>query len=150
MRKSAFTLLELMIVIIIVGILATLAIPQFTKAAEKARLTEAFGMVGTIKKAIFMYRAEYNCSPLSGATIFGTDINTLGLHIEVPGDSYFHYFISTGGGLNVPASVDNLRIGGRNPAGISSGDPASLSVNINEEGVQFYKLRGSTKQYPWP
>jgi prepilin-type N-terminal cleavage/methylation domain-containing protein len=36
-RKSGFTLVEILIVVIILGILAAIVIPQFTNASEDAR-----------------------------------------------------------------------------------------------------------------
>ena len=40
LKEKGFTLVELMIVIVIVGILAAVAIPKFTNAADKARASE--------------------------------------------------------------------------------------------------------------
>ncbi|MFH0839147.1 MAG: prepilin-type N-terminal cleavage/methylation domain-containing protein, partial [Candidatus Omnitrophota bacterium] len=49
--KRGFTLLEVLMVVIIIGVLATLAIPQYTKTVEKARAAEAYSNLGTIRKA---------------------------------------------------------------------------------------------------
>jgi len=50
-NKSGFTLLEIIIVIIIVGVLASLALPRFFNTVEYARSTEALNVIGTIKRA---------------------------------------------------------------------------------------------------
>ncbi|MFC1675289.1 type IV pilin protein [Candidatus Omnitrophota bacterium] len=47
--KKGFTLLELIIVMIIVGVLAFLAIGQYGNIAEKARGAEAKGLLGDLK-----------------------------------------------------------------------------------------------------
>ena len=51
-NKSGFTLLEIIIVIIIVGILASLAMPKFFKTVEYSRATEALGSLGAIRRAM--------------------------------------------------------------------------------------------------
>jgi prepilin-type N-terminal cleavage/methylation domain-containing protein len=47
-RERGFTLVELMVVIIIVGILAAIAVPLYTDYTEKARVTEATSIMGAI------------------------------------------------------------------------------------------------------
>jgi len=57
--KRSFTLIELIVVIIIVGILATLAFVQYTKVIEKGRTAEARSILGTIRTAEAAYKLEY-------------------------------------------------------------------------------------------
>ncbi len=57
-ETSGFTLLELLIVVIIVGILAAVAIPQFGKATRKARAAEATATVGAYLSAEMAYYQE--------------------------------------------------------------------------------------------
>lgn len=50
-NKSGFTLLEIIIVIIIVGVLASLALPRLFNTIEFSRSTEALNVMGGLKRA---------------------------------------------------------------------------------------------------
>ena len=53
-----FTLLEIIIVVIIIGVLAGIALPSYTTFLEKSRAAEAVGGIGAIKAAAEAYRVR--------------------------------------------------------------------------------------------
>lgn len=57
-NEAGFTLVELMIVIVIVGILAAVAVPIYQGNITKAKMTECDSALGTIRTAERVYYAE--------------------------------------------------------------------------------------------
>jgi prepilin-type N-terminal cleavage/methylation domain-containing protein len=75
--KKGFTLVELLIVIIIIGILVTMAMPQYQKMVNRARWAEAMQLAGSVKTAETLYYAENNAFTAADANL--TVLNTLDL-----------------------------------------------------------------------
>ncbi len=51
-RKGGFTLVEILIVVIILGILAAIVIPQFTSASESAKASSLVSQMQTIRSQL--------------------------------------------------------------------------------------------------
>ena len=68
-EEDGFTLVELIVVVMMIGILSSIAIPQFMTAADKAKQKEATGIVAALVKAATAYSTEYGSLPPSLAEI---------------------------------------------------------------------------------
>ena len=74
--KKGFTLVELMVVILIVGILAAVAIPLMQGRIDKAKWSEANATAGTIRTAVRAYAAE--TSVTTAQSLAGTALSAAG------------------------------------------------------------------------
>ena len=59
-RKAGFTLVEILIVVVILGILAAIVIPQFTNASESARTSSLYTQLQTIRSQLQLYQVQHN------------------------------------------------------------------------------------------
>jgi prepilin-type N-terminal cleavage/methylation domain-containing protein len=66
--NKGFTLIELMIVVVIIGILAALAIPRFMRSTTKAKQSEAKQLLKQIYTMQRAYRQENDTYTLNGVT----------------------------------------------------------------------------------
>jgi prepilin-type N-terminal cleavage/methylation domain-containing protein len=58
--SKGFTLVEILIVVVILGILATIVLPQFTGATEDSELNTALAQLRTLRGQIALYDATYS------------------------------------------------------------------------------------------
>jgi prepilin-type N-terminal cleavage/methylation domain-containing protein len=79
--QSGFTLIELVIVIVILGILAAVAIPKYEDMREQARVATLKGELGSIRSAIAI---QYSRNALNGGAAFPTLDGTIFADGRVP------------------------------------------------------------------
>ena len=82
-KRSGFTLLEIIIVIIIVGVLASLALPRFFKTVNYAMSTEALNVMGTAKRG--MDRCALAQGASTGAADYSVCDNWVSIGLDDPG-----------------------------------------------------------------
>lgn len=62
-RSNAFTLIELLIVVAIIGILAAIAVPNFLNAQIRAKVSRAYADLRTLSTALESYNVDNNAYP---------------------------------------------------------------------------------------
>jgi len=79
-KAIGFTLVELLVVVLIIGILAAVAVPQYEKAVEKGRSAQAITLIKALAQAEEVYFMEHGT--------YTTQFNELDLGIDINASAY--------------------------------------------------------------
>lgn len=119
--EKGVTLLEVMVVVVIVGILAAVAIPAYNDYVTRARRSDAFTALETVRAAQEMYRAEKG--------LYQTALGSLpGCSTNMAGNNYT---------IALPAVTANTFIVDATPTlqGRQAGD---FILTVNQDGAKTY------------
>lgn len=108
-NRKGFTLIELMIVVVIIGILAALAIPRFMQATTKSKQSEAKGILKQIYTMERTYRQEngsYGDDGVSIAAGAGGTFPQIG--VEVQTTARYTYTIAAAANTFTATATGNL------------------------------------------
>jgi prepilin-type N-terminal cleavage/methylation domain-containing protein len=123
--QKGFSLIELMIVVVIIGILAAIAIPRFSNISDRARQSEAEPTLRSIANMQEMFRTDEG--------IYATDLDEIvaadyGLSEELvrDGSRYFDYSTTANNADNTFCAVASPKT-----------DAPVQPRSINQTGVMF-------------
>jgi prepilin-type N-terminal cleavage/methylation domain-containing protein len=129
-RAKGFTLIELVVVVLIIGILAAVAIAQYNRAVEKGRMAEAFNEFTALKGAQTRYLLKYNTYTNSTSDLDITAPTTKyfgAVTITATAAAYTAALTRTG---NLQATYSNYTVSYQGPQGTMSCSCAACANDL--------------------
>jgi len=107
-KEKGFTMIELMIVVVIIGILAALAIPKFMLSTNRAKQSEAKQLLKQIYAMQHAYRQEYNSYPSYSTTSPGSASAWADIGVEFQSNARYSYVCAGGASSFTVTATANL------------------------------------------
>ena len=125
---TGFALIELIIVVIIIGILAAIALPRYNKTVENSKIAEATSMLGAIREAQMRYLMEND--------VYAASFAQLDLEEETAAKRYFDFNVGDALSAGPYNEVDDVIAEAvRNGLGVARGFNSNYWATITERGV---------------
>jgi general secretion pathway protein G len=123
-RRAAFTLVEMLLVLVILAVLAAIVIPKMAGRSQQAKVTAAVTQIGSFKGALNMFEVDNGFYPNSLDALVNEPSNAQnwkGPYLEqgIPADPWGNPYIYSYPGKNNPNSFDLQSYG---PDGRAGGD----------------------------
>ena len=128
-RRSGFTLIEILIVVVIMAVLAATIIPQFTDSTDDARESTAVFNLNTLRAQIQLYKAEHGGVP-SSLTPLTQKTNKAGTTSSGDGALVYGPYM-----MSVPENTVNSAVAVKT---ISTDAAASSDVTADDAGGWIY------------
>jgi general secretion pathway protein G len=84
--KSGFTLVEILIVVVILGILAAIVIPQFTDASTEAKTSSLCSDLQTVRSQLELYKIQHN-DAIPAPEAGGASWNRMTMYTDIDGNT---------------------------------------------------------------
>jgi type IV pilus assembly protein PilA len=138
--RKGFTLIELMVVIIIVGVLAAIVVPLLLSRIEKAKYSEGKAIASQIATAVRAYAAEATGTPLAAPDIE----DDLGFKTAELDGKYFVQTGTTVTGVSLDTVTGTLdyKVQVKTRVALKPGD---VILQCTDNVTTFYKADGTTE-----
>ena len=133
-NRKGFTLIELMIVVVIIGILAALAIPRFMRSTTKAKQSEAKQLLKQIYTMQRAYRQEQDTYTLDAVTASAAAPNAFAvIGVEVSSTARYVYVMAAAVDVFTCTATANLDDDATND--VWTIDQNGLLTNVTDDSV---------------
>lgn len=132
-KNKGFTLIELVIVIVLIGIIASIALPRFSDLSDEAELAQARGITGNLKAGVKTVKAAFQAA---GHTTRVQDLATFGDGTIDTNNIGYPIGTSKGNGN------ENVGPGNNGCIAVWQGvleSPPSVAVGNNNEAYRAYR-----------